>query len=174
MSIVSLVVILISLLSIAWSDFKSRAVWCAWFGILLIGILIHKASYFSGVDMLTHLTLNVLILCSYWVGLKIYFYVKFKKNERITDKYLGLGDMVFIIICSVVFTPDFLVSFIIFGAVFGVFFYAIAKLVNPAKTTSIPLAGILSIMLAVLYISFECLAHATIYDWSPLQWIVTT
>tara|TARA_R100001509_G_scaffold165753_1_gene149679 strand:+ start:1308 stop:1628 length:321 start_codon:yes stop_codon:yes gene_type:complete len=92
----------------------------------------------------------------------IYFSLKERRFVNIIDKYLGLGDILFFLSCSVAFKYDMYIMFLLFSfltAIVVAFFYM--KLFKK-KTILIPLAGIMSINL-ILLISIDFLFSINLF-----------
>lgn len=145
-------ILMISLLAIlTYQDFKSKQI--SWFLIplLFIGFVTIALLRVQAAELLTWFGVNLLIVLLNLVGVTIIISIKERKVTNIIDSYLGLGDVLFFVVLTVVFSPlnfmiFFLGSILITTLVYGGFI-----LFNKNKRTLIPLAGTMSLLLVAAF-----------------------
>ena len=143
-SIVFLTVLLISSGIILFQDFKERQV-SLWI-LLLFGVLtISSVVYFRDFETLFYNGVGVLLYGGFiWVMLKLYLFLKFKKNKTILDQQLGLADVFVIFFIGLTFNTIGMIFFFCFGFILSLLTFLIYSLFKKeSDTQSIPLAGLL-------------------------------
>ena len=148
-----LTILIAILLVLVYQDFKSRAI--SWFLIpllLIVGVInalmtinIEEFTIFSGV--------NLLLVLVNLLGVTLIISLKERKIKNIINTYLGLGDVLFFIVLTTLFSPiNFVVFFI--GSIFLItLIYGGVILFRKQQNTLIPLAGAMSLVLiAVLLV----------------------
>ena len=143
-SIVFLTVLLISSGIILFQDFKERQV-SLWI-LLLFGVLtISSVVYFRDFETLFYNGVGVLLYGGFiWVMLKLYLFLKFKKNKTILDQQLGLADVFVIFFIGLTFNTIGMIFFFCFGFILSLLTFLIYSVFKKeSDTQSIPLAGLL-------------------------------
>ena len=149
MSNLLLVILTIVLSVIIYQDFKSREI--SWFLIPLL-LTIGCTNALINIDFtsfLTYSSINLTTVILNLLGVTIFVSLKEKKITNIVDSYLGLGDILFFLVLTVLFSPInfflfFIGSILIISLIYGGVF-----LFNKNKETLIPLAGAMSLLLIV-------------------------
>ena len=134
------------LLSITtYQDFKSRAIW--WGLIPLLTIVVGIIGFQTiGVYLWKAWLINGLFFGFQLLILTLYFSLKSKQFVNITNQQLGLGDILFFIPLSGLFTLPKLIPFLL-----GTLFLSIlAVLLLPKHRQNIPLAGIIAFGLIII------------------------
>src|SRR5690606_28427269 len=111
---IALFVIFIGLLSVViYQDFKNREI--SWFLIpllLIIGVTNALISI-DYKDFLTYAGINLTIVILNLLSVTLFISIKEKKIKNIIDTYLGLGDVLFFFVLTVLFSPfNFIIFFI--------------------------------------------------------------
>lgn len=155
--------LLITLAFLAFQDIKYRAIswWLIPVILLLLGFRLLEQNVFIE-DIVFNMSINLLLIMIQLLLVTIYFSLKERRFVNIIDKYLGLGDILFFLSCSVAFKYDMYIMFLLFSfltAIVVAFFYM--KLFKK-KTILIPLAGIMSINL-ILLISIDFLFSINLF-----------
>lgn len=134
---------IIALLSvIIYQDFRYRAISAFVLLLLLLLLLLDNGLQVDGAFNLAFIILQLTVLTAY-------ISLKNKRLTNIIDSYLGLGDILFLVVaCAAFSTPDFLV-FYVAGLVFSLLAFMSYKLVRKNTTAEIPLAGLMSIVMVV-------------------------
>jgi len=129
------------LLGIIYEDFKFRAIHWYWLVLILMIGFWHFDFH------LEQSLINLSLLLIQFLVLTCYFSFKEKKWINITDKYLGLGDLLFFIPLALFFSPvNFLLFFV--GSIIGTLMLMLClKIVTKQILETIPLAGFQSIFL---------------------------
>ena len=143
-SIVFLTVLLISSGIILFQDFKERQV-SLWI-LLLFGVLtISSVVYFRDFETLFYNGVGVLLYGGFiWVMLKLYLFLKFKKNKVILNQQLGLADVFVIFFIGLTFNTIGMIFFFCFGFILSLLTFLIYSVFKKeSDTQSIPLAGLL-------------------------------
>lgn len=143
--IISIITIAL-LLIIAFQDMKSRTIlWFLPFLVLTCGIY---ATVTNG--MWIYAIVNMIILCIQLILIWFYFSIKEKKITKLIDKKIGLGDILFFIGISPLFSTMNFVLFMIISLFLSVIIMIIANKSGITKNKLIPLAGMQSVCLATL------------------------
>lgn len=129
---------------ILFQDFKERQV-SLWV-LLLFGVsTISSIIYFRDLETLLYNGIGIVLYGGFiWIVLKLYLFLKFKKNKVILDQQLGLADVLVIFFIGISFNAIGMIFFFCFGFILSLitfFIYSIVK--TDANTQSIPLAGLL-------------------------------
>jgi hypothetical protein len=136
------IVLTLFLLSIAWQDFKWRAVW--WFlfplALGLQSLLALKQIYWS--TWAIYFAINLFIVAFQLLVLISYLkLVKRLNPSQLFKAYLGLGDVLFFIVLAAAFSPlnflFFLLCFLLVSLIVALYFKRVLK--------TVPLAGILAL-----------------------------
>ena len=148
-----LAILIAILLVVVYQDFKSRAI--SWFLIpLLLMVVLTNAVMTINIEELTiFLGINLLLVLVNMLGVTLIISVKEKRIKNIINSYLGLGDVLFFIVLTTLFSPiNFVVFFI--GSIFLItLIYGGVMLFRKQQNTLIPLAGAMSLVLiAVLLV----------------------
>lgn len=147
LSIISIVCLLIFYL-----DLRYREIWWGWFLILLFAILAHKVSIIGLNGAFQFVLQNLIILGVQLVG--VFLYVRLIKKNKLIDTYLGLGDIVFFVVLCFVFTPSVYLFFFLTVSILAILAFILINMFFEKE--SIPLAGILSCFLCLMYVYFFC------------------
>jgi hypothetical protein len=161
----SFLAIAISCFFISYHDLKYREVWWGWFLFLLLGVILHKYEALGLETLFTFLLYNLLILFVQLGGVQVYFWLK-KGKGSIINTQIGFGDIVLLLVLTVVFTPDMYLVFFNAGALIAIAIYLVMSSYKVKYT--IPLAGILSILLLVVYsvANYYCDIKGCFYYWT--------
>lgn len=136
--------LLLSSSIILFQDFKERLV-SLWV-LLLFGLTCMSSVLLNrGIEILLY---NILFTIIYigliWLVLKLYLYLKFRKNKRILNEQLGLADVLTILFIGLTFNAVGIVFFFCFGFIFSLLSFMIYILIfKHNKNEHIPLAGLL-------------------------------
>lgn len=139
---------ILPLFSIAYQDFKQRAISWYW-PVLLFAVSAFSGWNLYGAEMLKNVVFNLVFLVILFSTVTIYFSLKAKKITNIFDVFIGWGDVVFLLALVPFFHPLDFVLFYTFSTILAL----VAALVLKGK--EIPYAGILSaLMIAAFAIGF--------------------
>jgi hypothetical protein len=89
--------ILVTLILIAWQDFKERAIYWWLFLILFITVAQAKVIQYNWQFMLNNLLDNSSFLSIQILCLSLYFSLKEQRWVNIFSRYFGLGDLLFLV-----------------------------------------------------------------------------
>jgi hypothetical protein len=142
--IVFFAVLVISSGVILFQDFKERQV-SLWVLMLFGATTITSVIYFRDVNTILVNGLGTIIYGLFiWLMLKLYLYLKFKKNKAIINHQLGMADVLVVFFIGISFNTIGMIFFFCFGFVFSlVAFLIYSMLKKDSDTQSIPLAGLL-------------------------------
>jgi hypothetical protein len=98
---------------------------------------------------LENLFSNCTILLIQLAMLTLYFSLKERKWVLITEKYLGLGDILFLLIVAPFFNPHGFLLYLVASFILALCCALIYTLFSKRKSTSIPLLSFLSLMLVL-------------------------
>lgn len=145
-----LLAILIGLLSIIiYQDFKSREI--SWFLIPLLFVAgIANALYHIELfEFTSYVGINLSIIILNLLGVTLFISLKEKKLKNIIDSYLGLGDVLFFLVLTTIFSPFNFILFFIGSILITSIVYVGVILFKQQKQTLIPLAGAMSLLLVI-------------------------
>lgn len=155
------ILILATLIFIVIQDLKDFAISLFLFPILFgLSIAMWYLMGFNFNDILS----NLLFISMLITSLIVYISIKEKKLTNIFINHFGLGDLLFFIAISPLFSNINFVIFIISGMIFILVFHSIISLIFKNKTQSkIPLAGYLSIYLGMIFTYSYFINHQLTY-----------
>ncbi len=143
--------ILIVLGFITYEDFKFRAVTWYLFPLLALIILIEDIVVYTTAMSLHVFVINFLFIIVQLIAVTLYLSIKNKKWVWIWEQYLGLGDILFLLVLCLFFSPVNLVVFYISSLLLTVIAVLLLRKIYPSFVI-IPLAGLQSGCLAALII----------------------
>ncbi len=158
MEIFFLFSILSMLLLITFQDFRERSI-SAW---ILPLLFIASAAYFilkySWQQTLENFIINFLILSFQLLLLNIFFSVKQKQWVFLPDNLLGWGDILFLPIVCVFFSPLNMLIYYVVSLMLICLVFALIRIIFSPRENTVPLAGGLSLILAVfLAVNERCI-----------------
>lgn len=135
---------------LAYQDFKDRLI--SWIPLVLLFVLFSFSSILANNFQTAgrYFGMNVLILFVQLAGLTLYSLIKNKRLVNIIDTQIGLGDVLFFVLLCTVFSPVNFLPFYTGSLIVSVILFFIFKKLSISKTTEVPLAGIMSVMLILL------------------------
>lgn len=137
--------LLIPLAAIIYEDFRYRAIHWIWIACMIIYILAFSTVRLNGIF------LNILVVLLELLGVWGYFSWKSRDVVNIFKTHLGLGDVLFLLCMAGLFQPLIFIRILIIFLFLSIFlFYALKRLHLLGDSATVPLAGLLSVQLAVL------------------------
>ena len=161
----AITVILLSLLAaVVFQDFKHRAI--SWFLIplLFIGFVAYALLSIDVYELLTYFSINSYIVLSCLLGVTAIISFKEKKFTNILKNHLGLGDALFFLVLTVVFSPLNFLAFYVGSIFISCLIYLSILLLNKNKQSTFPLAGGMSLMLMVIIITTQFIPSLNFYQ----------
>ncbi len=156
--------LLIALLGIIYEDFNYRGIHWWWLLLLLLGILGWRPWNYEQV------AINWGFLISQFVLLTAYFSLKRKTLTNIIDQYLGLGDILFLFVIAILFSPfNFLLFFVASLMTSLLVFLVYQHLFPTTSAPTIPLAGAMAIILILVLLASEFFKHPIHLDYFTLR-----
>lgn len=143
---------LCALVGIAYEDLRYRSVHIGWFASLLLGLFLFRMM--QGIPV-WHIVVdsawNIGFIAFQLLMLTLYFSIKVGKWTNVFDRYMGWGDVVFLLVCTVYF--DFLGYF--FFYLLSVFFALLLSIgyirySRSKERRTVPLAGLQACFLLVV------------------------
>jgi len=155
-------IIFLSLLGIIFQDLKYRSIHIALIGGLVVGSIFTNLG-----SWLNNLIYNLIFITTNTIGLFIFYSIKLKRFTNPIDQFLGLGDVLFFLAITPLFSIHSYLFFFLSGLIFSLLIHVMLnhKQINH-KT--IPLAGYLSIYL----ISYILIDYLTILDLFNLNYLL--
>jgi hypothetical protein len=138
--------LLIVLVFIFLQDLKERAVNWYFFPLLLVFAILYKKGSTNMEILLENICFNVLFLFIQLGMLSLYFSLKKREWTNITREYLGVGDILFLLVIAPLFTPVLYILFYVISLFLIVLATVLIKMIKDFQKT-IPLAGLQSLML---------------------------
>lgn len=138
----------LTLLFTFYQDWRYRAI--HWFIIPVLSLLFLTQRYLVvgwelkdfGVQLLVNFGFLAVQFAFVWL-----YFLMVKKESQIVDKWIGKGDLYFLVACCFAFPLDQFIIYYISGLVFSLLVYM--GLVRWTENKSIPLAGLLAIWMMV-------------------------
>ena len=144
----SFILYLAVLLLVTYQDFSQREI--SWYTLPLIFLFYFYKTPLSVVELINLSIANVGFVFFVFITTTVYYSIKGSKLINIVNHYLGIGDILFFIVCSFIFDlPNFLLFFIS-SLVLGIVVGGVLK--SRKEQATIPLAGIMSFYLFILSI----------------------
>ena len=137
--------IVLPLIFIIYEDFKYRAIHWVWLIIFTFLILFFKPL------IVPNILINLLLLGIQLICLTLYFSIKKNQLVNITKEFLGIGDILFFIPLTLLFTPENFIWFFICSLTFTLLFVALQKVIFNSHKNTIPLAAWMSIALIIVF-----------------------
>jgi hypothetical protein len=150
--VITRILIFIFLIFIFYQDYKYRAVSWILFPIGFILFAAESIHYGDLYEQALIFLLNIGICLFVFILLLIYFSIKNKKITNIIDHYIGLGDLLFIIIISIGFSAINFILFLNISLFFILIMYLALYKVLKFKNDKIPFAGLLSLFYLVYFV----------------------
>jgi hypothetical protein len=149
MSIIGFILYLAVLLFICYQDFKQREI--SWWTLPLALCFYFMNEPLEISETISSSLFNIGFVLFNLIMISIYFSVKNSKLVNVINTYLGIGDLLFFLVCCFIFNvPNFLLFFIS-----SLFISVIISLlfISKKEQSTIPLAGIMSFYLFTLSIT---------------------
>lgn len=143
----------ISLVVVIYQDFKSREVSVASFLVVLLSLL--YVTYPGDVEYWgINSCINVVIVVLQLLVSLIVISVRQQKVINIVNVAIGMGDIVMLGIFAVNFSVPFFLLITLVSLIVSLLYFVIGKILNWERS-SIPLAGIMAMVLVVV-LGFKC------------------
>ncbi len=153
--ILSLKILLIfTLVTIAWSDFHCRTI-PIWQMIILFISLLEVSVLQNGLKGVSNFFIfNLGFLAFQLCILTLYFSIRDKSLIFIPDKLLGWGDIILFAILALGFSIGNFILFLVSGYLLSLMIFMVLKIFPPQRDSwrQIPLAGVVSLLYAGIII----------------------
>jgi hypothetical protein len=160
------ILLIFNLLFILVQDIKFRAVYWWLFPLLLILCLGYN--YWSHDHFLLHnIGYNLVFLIIVFSSLTLYFSVKNGRIVSLNKDYLGLGDILFLVAISAIFSPFNFCLFVVFSSMLVL----IIALIYPSWRNNIPLAGLQALFLCLILLFDQHIIQISSDQWIMYQLI---
>lgn len=143
-------IVLMCLVALFIQDFKERSV-SVWL-LVLFGFITFIRAYLLNEEfglLVKWVAINSLILLIEMLLLKAYFSFRQQQFVNVVDRYIGLGDIVFMFIVTVSFSTYNFVAFMLLSLMASVLISLILLSRSSLKAHNIPLVSFLSFFYAV-------------------------
>ncbi len=136
--------------AILFQDFKHRLV-SLWILIAFGVICVASVLYTGGIKiLLVNVLSTVVYLGVLWLMIKLYLFLKFKKNKVIINELLGSADVLVILFIGLTFNLIGLIYFFCFAFIFSLVGHLMSLSLNKTSIhKTIPLAGFMVIFYIV-------------------------
>lgn len=141
---------ILSLGTLAFQDFHSRRISWWLLPIVVAGLLLGGAGQASLIGIGRSFLINMLFLGVQFVLLWGWFFLRNRRNIKLIDRQIGLGDILFVICPAFAFSP---VNFLVYytaGLVLTLTGVLLFRMFRSPEKLLIPLAGALALALIVL------------------------
>lgn len=130
---------------IVFQDFKSREITWWTLPLILISYLLSENYIFQ--QLFINAGLNFLFILINFLCLTVYYSLKDSAIVNIVNSKLGIGDILFLIVCCFMFNLIGFIGFIIFSLLLSLL---IGIVIQNKHNKTIPLAGIMSGLIILL------------------------
>ncbi|MEM9024988.1 MAG: hypothetical protein AAGB22_14680 [Bacteroidota bacterium] len=128
-------------------DLRFRAISWYWlpllFGALLFQAFTHRNTELIVSDFMT----NLVFIGIQLVVITLYFSVKEGRLTWVVNRFIGSGDLLFLVALSIGFAPFNFVLFTLLALVFSLLAFPVMMAVQRKRPATIPLAGLMSVPL---------------------------
>lgn len=152
---------------ILFQDFKERLV-SLWVLLLFGAVCIGSVLYFRDAETLLLNGVGALLYGGLiWLVLKLYFYLKLKKQQPIINQQLGMADVLVFLFIGLTFNTVGMILFFCFGFVFSLLVFMLySTLQKNSNSQSIPLAGLLVFFYVISIIILNLISLNLLIDCS--------
>lgn len=166
-SIALFTVLILSSVIILYQDFKERLV-SLWVILVFGGNVIASVIYFRDLKIILYNGLSIVLYASFiWLTLKLYLYLKFKKNKVIINQQLGSADVLVILFIGLTFNIVGMIFFFSFAFVLSLVSFILFSLIKKnSDSQNIPLAGLLVFFYIVVIIILNLIQFNPLIDCS--------
>jgi hypothetical protein len=154
--------ILSSLVIIIVQDFKQRQISWVLIPVALAGF-IYKAVFYK-TSIVTDFLFNAAFICLQLICLTIYFSLKHKRVMNIINSYLGLGDVLFLLVVCSVFSPVNFILFYLSSMILTLSGMILYNVLSTKQSKDIPLAGAMAGALLILVVATFVFPEIDFYD----------
>jgi hypothetical protein len=136
----------LAIIVILLQDFAHRLV-SLWILLVFGAICVMSVLLFRDLETLLYNTIACVFYFGFiWLGLKLYFYLKYRQNNPILNESIGSADVLLMLFIGITFDPAGLIFFFCFGFIFSLIFYFLYLSVFKKQVKqSVPLAGLLGV-----------------------------
>ena len=165
------IIIILVLLSIVWQDFKSYVLY--WFiPPVLIVLFFLRSWQMTGLNLeIQYIGINLLFVVLQVSIVYMYYVLKNRKLIPMIDKYIGWGDILFLVCLSFAFSPLNFIFFYIISLIIILIIYGSWYMFN-GSLRKIPLAGMQALLLLISIISGNLL-HFSFYNDKALSYFIS-
>lgn len=144
-----------------YEDFKYRAI--SAFPLVTLGVstIWYSRRLINTELLISNIGVELLFLGVQALLLIAYFSFKEKKLDLLLDKKLGSGDVLFFVVILPLFSPVHFVFVYVSGLIFSLI---VSLLVSKKEGYTIPLAGLLSLFLTVIFLASIATNHILCSD----------
>lgn len=152
---------------IFYQDWKERMV--SW--ILFPTAFLLEIGYFSSLiplqDLFFHFAVNLIIILSLLMGMIFYLFFRFRRKRFRLWEYFGCGDLLFLLVLAIGFSPFNFVLFTILSLSFSL----LLSFFLLHKNNTVPLAGFQSIVYGLFLLFHRIVAVNPFNEYWIYQWI---
>jgi hypothetical protein len=140
------------LVTCVYQDFKFRAISWIVFPLLLCLSFFLAFDYFGINQTVENSLINSCFILLQYSIVAVYYSVKNKELIIMIDRYIGMGDVLFLLAVTPLFSIAAFIVYILITLITVLFVYGIKVVVTKNTNSLIPLAGVLAIALLVYFI----------------------
>lgn len=145
------IIIFVILALIAYEDFKYLAVSWFYFPVLAVLVTIHSLQELGKTVLISYLSINLVVVVILFTVVFTYVSIKQKTLTNIFKSYIGMADLLILLIFSLSFSPINFVAFMLVGFVLSIFVFGLLGIIKK-NHKRIPLAGVLALEYVALFI----------------------
>ncbi|NBG64763.1 hypothetical protein [Acidiluteibacter ferrifornacis] len=154
----------VPLFGVIFQDFKSRQIYWFWPPLLFLLFFVQSVQEASSIEIVKNVAISTLFVVVNLMIVSLYFSLKEKKWINIFKQHFGLGDFLFFLAITPVFSPLNFVLFFVISLILIGLLHAILITFGQLAITTVPLAGWLSVLLVI-----ALLLNAFLFNINPLN-----
>lgn len=156
MGSIILLALTLPLLLITIEDLRTRHISLLWLLCISLGAVLYQMySSLTVAEITKNIFFNLSLLGLNYLILTLYFSLKNRKIKLLYTTYLGVGDILFLISLSLLFSPLNFILFSTAGLCFTIIAHFIHKSISSNRIETIPLAGWQALFFIILIVFFQ-------------------
>ncbi len=158
------ILLTLTLLFISFQDFRYRGLSWWIFPFVTLLTILYSIRFVLFKVLLVNSLVNMVVVAFLLIMVFVYFSLKNKKLTNILNTYIGIGDVLFLLVTTTLFSPVTFLIYINAGFLLSLILFLLGKVSGIQKKTTIPLAGSLALFIAFGLLTQLILGMTTIYS----------
>ena len=143
-------VLMVVLIIVALQDFRERRIYWLLVPSAFLLFFLSSVKTVGIAEGIKFSLYNALFFILQLILIFLYYLIKHRELTNIINRYLGLGDVLFVLAICPAFSPANFILFYLAGLILALATFFVLGLIQRDKNKEIPLAGVLSIALLFL------------------------